>query len=344
MLTVVAGSVDGGQTIKFLAALDAELSPGIDYPSIATGPGQREEGVVGGSVWVSWDNHDGAVYASGAFVGGKGSFYDFSAPQEALSGGLSSIAVGPGGVVMVSSQVYDDYADTMEVWIAVKASGLEDGDFGDAVDVTTSNVGADRTIDAQPQRGIYTEARLAWNRGGVFSTTEYGRVYLIYTDSPENALQNTNIYVMYSDDLGAEDSWGGPVLVNDDATTKSQFFPSIAIDQTTGYVAATWYDARLDTSGVLFPGGLETNLYGAISTDGESFSTNVRISNSPSNATTAEINGYTFDYGDYAGLSFVDGTFYPCWSDNSDSTSDNWDAENFTEFTFEIYTSKVVVK
>ena len=42
-------------------------------------------------------------------------------------------------------------------------------------------------------------------------------------------------------------TWSNPVRVNDDAGTNSQFLPFIALDQTTGYIAVSWYDCRNDT-------------------------------------------------------------------------------------------------
>jgi hypothetical protein len=39
---------------------------------------------------------------------------------------------------------------------------------------------------------------------------------------------------------------------------------------------------------------------------------------------------YTFDYGEYTGLAFYNGTFYPVWPDNSNSTNNNPDGGNTT--------------
>ena len=39
-------------------------------------------------------------------------------------------------------------------------------------------------------------------------------------------------------------AWSAAIRVNDDATTRSQFLPRIALDQATGHVAVIWYDCR----------------------------------------------------------------------------------------------------
>ena len=55
-----------------------------------------------------------------------------------------------------------------------------------------------------------------------------------------------------STDNGA--TWSAPVRVNDDATTRSQFLPYVALDATTGAVAVGFHDCRND-NGVPGPGG-----------------------------------------------------------------------------------------
>ena len=46
------------------------------------------------------------------------------------------------------------------------------------------------------------------------------------------------------------------------------------------------------------------------------------------------------DYGDYQGMAFHGGNFYPVWSDNSNSTGDN---PNGKLHALDIYTAKVHV-
>ena len=112
---------------------------------------------------------------------------------------------------------------------------------------------------------------------------------MVYVDAPSIVSNDTNIFVRYSDDNGA--TWSAPIRVNDDATTKSQFNPAVAVDETTGDVAVTWYDARNS------PGDNTTQIFGTVSDNGGlSFLANVLISAGTSDASLVDPG---FDYGDY---------------------------------------------
>ena len=129
------------------------------------------------------------------------------------------------------------------------------------------------------------------------------------------------------------------------ATTRSQFNPKIAIDQTTGYVGVSWYDCRND-GGVVGSGSTNTianddaQLYATViasTSTGLSVASNVKVSTGTSNAAAAA-NG--IDFGDYGALAFQNGYLVPVWSDNSNSTGNNPDG---TLHDFDLYTAKVLV-
>ena len=151
-----------------------------------------------------------------------------------------------------------------------------------------------------------------------------------------------DIEVQHSDDAGA--TWSPAVRVNDDQTANSQFMPSIAVDQTTGNVALSWYDARNDLGA---GGSGDTNgipnddvqIWGTDSKDGGvTFAPNFRIRAGTSNASDA---AYGFDYGDYTHAAFVAGSFWPVWSDNSNSTGNNPDG---TLHQLDLYAAKVTIR
>src|SRR5262249_38681087 len=138
---------------------------------------------------------------------------------------------------------------------------------------------------------------------------------------------NTDIFVRFSDDNGQ--TWSAPVRVNDDATTRSQFNPAIAVDETTGNVAVTWYDSRNS------PGNNTPQIFGTVSEDGGiTFLTNVQISTGTSCPSCVDS---SFDAGDYDKMTFDHGMFWRSWADNSNSTGDNPDGTR----TLEIYTAAV---
>ena len=163
----------------------------------------------------------------------------------------------------------------------------------------------------------------------------------MYTDENPDESNDLDVFVRHSDDQGA--TWSTPVRVNDDRGTNSQFLPRIALDQTTGFIAVSWHDSRNDlvTGGSGDTDGIpndDAQLFATVSADGGlSFQPNVQVSEGTSNAADA-MNGV--EYGDYTGLSYLGGSFYPSWADNSNSTGDNPDGALSK---FDVYTAKVTV-
>jgi hypothetical protein len=339
-------STDGGVT--FQAHPPIRLSPGsgpagpsrggpsVDQPTVVTGEGM---------VWVDWKIFNGkhtGIEASGAAVSGLGQVDAFSDPELApgsAEGSFGDLVVGPGGELMVVYQDNIPSEGPSNIWVNVDSDGLGPAGFGSAIAVGATNVGGFDFIPPQSTRSVDSETGLAWDRSGGPHT---GRVYLVYTDEIPDESGDTDIFVRHSDDGGH--SWSGPVRVNDDATTNSQFNPRMVLDQTTGAIAVAWHDAR-DDQGDFGPGDTngipndDAQFWAAASVDGGlSFLPNVQVSRGTSNALDAH-NGV--QYGDYSGLSFYAGRFYPSWADNSNSTGDNPDGALDT---FDVYTARVVLR
>ena len=250
----------------------------------------------------------------------------FGALQVAPGGGgdFGDIAIGPTGKVATVYQNNGSGIGPDTIKFNLDPDGLGGAGFGAQSIVTATSVGGFRPITPQPSRSIDAEANLAWdNSGGAHN----GRLYMVYVDAPSIVSNDTNIFVRYSDDNGA--TWSAPIRVNDDATTKSQFNPAIAVDETTGDVAVTWYDARNS------PGDNTTQIFGTVSDNGGlSFLANVLISAGTSDASLVDPG---FDYGDYDKMTFDNGMFWRTWADNSNSTGDNPNGTN----ALDIYTAKV---
>ncbi len=83
------------------------------------------------------------------------------------------------------------------------------------------------------------------------AVTPNGNLHVVYVRDPDglNTGDVINVYYRRSTDNGA--TWGAEVLLNDDATTRDQFFPTISAGPT-GRVVSTWYDRRLDANNLLF--------------------------------------------------------------------------------------------
>jgi hypothetical protein len=305
-----------------------------DQPSISVGAN---------SVWVSYTSVPSEVIqASGASVSGLGQFGSFSAPESvptsAGRGDYGDTAVGPSGQVMVTYQDSTNGQGGSHIYTAVDADGLGAGGFADPRYLARSRVGGFDYLPVQPDRSVDAEANLAWDRSG---GAHNGRVYAIWTQESPNESDDMNIMLQYSDDSGV--SWIAPTRLNDDATTNSQVMPSIAVDQTTGDVAASWLDARNDlgAGGAGDTDGIpndDVQLWATYSTDGgASFAPNFQVSQGTSNARDAQSG---FDYGDYTHAAFQSHAFYPAWSDNSNSTGDNPDG---TLHQLDLYTARVSI-
>jgi hypothetical protein len=326
----VAISTDGGLTFR----VAGDIVTDGDQPSIAVGPN---------SVWVSFTAYPGKqVQASGAPVTGLGQFGSFTAPESVPSpgsnGGYGDTSVGPAGQLMVTYQNAQNGQGGANIYTATDPDGLGPAGFGHTTLVTHSHVGGFDFIAAKPNRSIDAEASLAWDRSG---GAQNGRVYLIWVQESPNESDNTDVMLQHSDDNGA--NWSATVRLNDDHTVNSQYDPAIALDQATGNFAVSWYDARNDlgTGGSGDTDGVPNDdfqIWGTDSTNGgASFAQNFRISRGTSSAVAA--NSF-FDNGDYTHAAFVAGTFWPAWSDNSNSTGDNPDGRLHQ---FDLYTAKVSI-
>jgi hypothetical protein len=319
-------STDGGASFSLLYQTPDSNN---DQPSVTTGPGLLPSQ---GSVWITYNTTADTFVARGAAVAGLGVVGSFSAAQTAGTGDFGDIAVGPSGQIMVAYQSDTSGVGPDTIKANLDADGLGAGGFGSTINATTTQVGGFVPIPAQPQRTVDAEAGLAWDRSG---GSHNGRVYLVYTDRPSTSSYDTDIYVRYSDNNGT--SWSSRVRVNDDpvGNGKSQFLPRIALDQTSGNIAVSFYDCRNS------PENNTAEVWATISTDGGlTFLPNVKVSAGVSSALVPAISSTQFDYGDYTGLTFHAGTFYPCWADNSDSTGDN---PAGAMGTFDMYTARVTV-
>jgi hypothetical protein len=353
----IAVSTDGGLTFEKVAEVVPTKPKGIgptghvgskgkgasmkgaasaDQPSIAAGEG---------SVWMSYTSYPAVVVqAAGAEVTGLGQVGDFSTPETVPTsrgvGNFGDTSIGPDGQVMVIYQDQTAGQGGARIFTALDPDGLGSDGFDAPRFFARTRVGGFDYLPAQPDRSVDAEANLAWDRSG---GAHDGRVYAIWTREVKNESNNMDIMLRHSDDDGA--TWSSARKLNDDNGTNSQINPAIAVDQTTGDVAASWYDARRDhgAGGAGDTDGIPNDDVQLWATDsmngGSTFASNFRVSQGTTNASEA-VTGSGFNLGDYTHAAFEDGTFYPAWSDNSNSTGDNPDG---TLHELDLYTAKVVV-
>ena len=310
----IALSTDGGATFTAVTSLGAA----VDQPTIVSGPGT---GGVNGSVWITYAE-GGTSVTSGVSVTGLGAIGSFSAPASLAGvGQFGDITIGPHGQVVVNGQ-----SDTA-IQVITDPDGLGATPFGSFVTATTTNVARSDRIPAQPSSSIDSETGLAYDRsGGAFN----GRLYLVYTEETVDESNDTDILLRYSADNGA--TWSVPVQVNDDAGPNSQFFPKIAIDQTTGTVGIVWLDARNDVANT------KVQTFASASNDGGlTWSRSTLVSQGQTNGTAT---GSGRQLGEYLGLTFTNGVMHASWADNSNSTFNN---PNGTLTQIDLYTASILV-
>ncbi len=324
-------STDGGATFQSVAGFTDPNAILLDQESIAVGPGPGGQGQ---ALWIAATDflNDGSAFQVVARLPilGPGRVGALG-PSQLLPGtsgtSFNSIAVGPKGQV---SLLYQDEPNpgppaSGRLLASENPTGL-DGGFGSPVMLaslpTAVFFGTSKTgpgIPAEPARGITMKGGVAWDTS---AGPHHGRLYAIYTNTPATGNVGSNIFLQHSDNGGQ--TWSAPAQVNDDQSGNSHFWPRVAVDPTTGYVAASWYDDRND-NGSGGPGDTdsipndEPEFYAGVSIDGgASFLPNFQLQTKPSNAITNETAaGDLNDFGDYTGLVFDQGFMHPAWTDNS---------------------------
>lgn len=319
---LIRGSVDAGQT--FPNAL-LTISGSLDQPTIKAGPG-----VAPGqqAAWITYFAGGGLV-ARGAPATGLGSVGAFGAALSipgSSSGNFGDVAIGPNGQVAVTFQTPSGGSGPSTIRVALNATGSIAGSFVLSPATIPTNVGGFRSIPAQPSRTVDAEVGLAYD---ISNGPHRGRLHMVYTDAPTTSSSDLNIFTRFSDDDGT--TWSSALRVNTDVGVKSQFFSKIALDPTTGNIAVAWYDCRNSAS------NNTVQLWGTASINGgSSFLPEVQVSAGTTNGVGL---GSGNELGDYIGLDFYGGSFYPCWADNSNSTGDNPNGTSNLDY----YTAKVTL-
>lgn len=326
-------SENNGLDFRLLTVLQDPLDS-ADQPSITVGPGRDG---LGATVWLTWERGDEPfqiIMAAGAEVTGLGAVSAFQQRFVAPLHGdgqfrnFGDIAIGPKGEVVLSYArgiAGAPLEGPSQIVTQTDSDGLGPLPFGPEVLVTDTKIGAHSPIAAQARRTIDSEGNLAWDRS---DGAHAGRLHLIYTDAkeaigPNGLFADTDVLTRYSDDQGQ--TWSEPIDVAG-YDTGSAFFPSIAIDQSSGNLGISWYDS-------VGPNAAQTRYTATISDDGGVTWNRMAyaVAPGPSDASAATLDPRGFDnqYGDYTGLDFVSGILQPIWADNSLELEGNPDPRRF---------------
>ncbi len=148
--------------------------------------------------------------------------------------------------------------------------------------------------------GIYRCNGLPMTASDVSSSVYRGMVYVVWADQ-RNGENNTDIFIVKSNDKGT--TWSPPNRVNTDAATCHQWWPSIAIDQTNGFLYVVFYDRRNYS-----PSDSTTDVFLTKSTDGGETWNDFKISQVPF------LPKSTMFFGDYIHIAVLNGMIRPIWT------------------------------
>lgn len=135
-----------------------------------------------------------------------------------------------------------------------------------------------------------------------------GNLYVLFADQ-RAGVTDTDIFLIRSTDGG--ETWTKPLRVNQDPKGKHQFFPWLAVDESTGYLYAVYYDRRAYADN-------QTDVYVAYSTDGGQTFKERKISERP----FTPVDGPFF--GDYNNIAAVQGRIVPVWTRMDDRATTVW--------------------
>jgi hypothetical protein len=209
---------------------------------------------------------------------------------------------------------------TRELYVSKSTDG--GSSWGTPVEIADTNGAFLIHPPAQSSRGA-----LLYITGAAYRTATEDRVYACWADlaggsgcnqqsdepgSDVNSACKLRVFFALSTDGGA--TWDTPVKINDQASKNDQFFPRLALDETSGEMMIVYYDTVDD------PGRLKTDVWMQSSTDGgATWSTATKITTQQTDEATAN-NDNGNQYGDYIGLTGYAGQYFACWTDRRDGT------------------------
>ena len=159
--------------------------------------------------------------------------------------------------------------------------------------------------------GIYRANGLPITACDTSSASPYkGNIYINWSDQ-RNGATNTDVFFVKSTDGG--ETWTSPLKVNDDNTTRHQFFTWMTIDQTSGFIYCCFYDRRNTT-------GAATDFYVARSTDAGDTFENFKVSETSFTPSSGVF------FGDYTNIAAYNRNIRPIWMRLDGATLSVWTA------------------
>jgi hypothetical protein len=262
-----------------------------------------------GTVYVAWDTTNGGQgkpSTTGVVVSRSTDHgVTFSAPVFASdTHGGPRFGIGADPFVAPNGTLHVAWHDQSN---AIVESSSSDGGqtFGATRVIAPTKIAFDIAAPAESTRGVLIYPSCDSDRS---TGPNRGSLYCVWEDQT-NTADGLDVFSSRSVDGGQ--TWSTPLRVNDDASgaANDQFYQWLSVDASDGSLNVSFYDTRLD------PTHLSTNVFYARSTNaGLSFLPNVRVTDASTNETCcgAQLGD---QYGDYEGMSAVNGIVRPVWTD-----------------------------
>jgi hypothetical protein len=272
-----------------------------------------------------------AIWHNGtpAFVNRRtGPTGSWQSPVQVSGAETTGTAIGDDVKTNSFGDVFGFFPDTGSQRINVVKSTNGGASFGAPVRIGTSFASFEFAIPADASRQV-----LVYITGGAYRTSTKNNVYAAWNDLSGDAgctsgggpgtsagsSCKSRIWFARSTDGGS--TWSAPVKINNQSGLNDQFFPWMVVDETNGKIAISYYDTVGDSTRA------STNVYYQSSTDdGSTWSAPFKVTTASTDETTAGADSGN-QYGDYTGLSGINGTFFPSWTDRRSGASEEiWTA------------------
>ncbi len=240
--------------------------------------------------------------------------------------GAETTGTGIGGDITTNSfgDVFAFWPDTGSSNLFVRKSTDGGATFPNApVQIATTNDSYDIGIPS-----FVTRRALIYISAAAWRTATQDFVYATWTDKNSTATEpgnditstcKTRIWFCRSIDGGL--TWQAAVMINDQASKNDQFNQRLSIDESTGQLVVMYYDTVADA------GRLNTDVWLQTSDDnGATWCAAIKVTTAQTDETSAGADSGN-QYGDYNGISGINGNFFPCWTDRrSGSVEEIWTA------------------
>ena len=313
-------STDGGATWTFDATFSGSTTNNdkqmmwVDHS--ATSPFKD-------NIYVIW--HPGLPAVVARRTGPAGSW---QTPVQVSGAETTGTAIGDDVKTNSFGDVFGFFPDTGSQRLNVVKSTNGGVSFGAPVRIGTSFGSFQFAVPADASRQV-----LIYITGGAYRTSTVNNVFAAWDDLSgdsgctsgggpgTNAASTCKSRIWFSRSTDGGATWSAPVKINNQAGLNDQLFPWLVVDETNGKVSITYYDTVGDST------RKSTNVYYQSSTDnGATWSAPFKVTTASTNETTAGADSGN-QYGDYTGLSGINGTFFPSWTDRRSGASEEiWTA------------------